>query len=235
MPTYGGGKSRIGKQIFQVIKQTEKDKKWNGDYFEPFCGLIGVGLHFLKEGRNISICDKNKDLMLMWKKLKNGWIPPLECSKDDYEVFKKMESHSAERGFVGIGCAYSGIYFAGYRQNTTYYLKLLHKGLLKLVPFLHKADILEAKPYYDFNPTGKTIYCDPPYKNNKLRSEHFKSFDTDKFWNVMRSWSKTNLVIISEYEAPDDFECIWEKDVNSTFNNKCNSYTEKLFIYKGIS
>ena len=45
MPSYGGGKARLGKEISEVIEE-----EWDGLYFEPFCGLLGVGIHFAKEG-----------------------------------------------------------------------------------------------------------------------------------------------------------------------------------------
>ena len=50
----------------------------------------------------------------------------------------------------------------------------------------------------------------------------------------MREWSKDNIVLISEENAPDDFECIWEQEVSRSLNvaNK-TKVTEKLFEYKG--
>ena len=50
--------------------------------------------------------------------------------------------------------------------------------------------------------------------------------------------SKNNVVLISEYNMPDDFECIWEKEskVNFDSNRKSddnkNKRVEKLFIIK---
>ena len=50
--------------------------------------------------------------------------------------------------------------------------------------------------------------------------------------------SKYNIVLISEYNMPPDFECIWSKetivnfDSNRMNNGKDNNRTEKLFICK---
>lgn len=50
--------------------------------------------------------------------------------------------------------------------------------------------------------------------------------------------AKDNIVLISEYQMPDDFECIWKKRVKITFdsnrvsNNKKDLRVEKLFICK---
>lgn len=57
-----------------------------------------------------------------------------------------------------------------------------------------------------------------------------------EFWNYMRKLSKTHTVFISEEKAPDDFECIWSKEVKRVLDvNKSNIQpkVEKLFIYKG--
>ena len=41
------------------------------------------------------------------------------------------------------------------------------------------------------------------------------------------------LVLISEYNAPNDFECIWSKDVTTSLKvHEHENRTEKLFVYK---
>ena len=56
------------------------------------------------------------------------------------------------------------------------------------------------------------IYCDPPYQTTKYDpikyrtdTKYYDIFDNEKFWNIMRLWSKKNHVFISETTAPDDF------------------------------
>lgn len=42
--------------------------------------------------------------------------------------------------------------------------------------------------------------------------------------------SEKNIVLISENEAPDDFECVWKQEVKRTIdNNKRIKAVEKLF------
>lgn len=60
--------------------------------------------------------------------------------------------------------------------------------------------------------SNNVIYCDPPYANTK-QFANSQNFNYDEFWETMRQWSKNNYVLISELEAPDDFICIWQKDV----------------------
>lgn len=50
--------------------------------------------------------------------------------------------------------------------------------------------------------------------------------------------SKNNVVLISEYDMPSDFKCIWSKEVKTLLNNERginndrNKRIEKLFIYE---
>jgi DNA adenine methylase len=233
MPSYGGGKSKIGKEIYKVIQKIEEDKGWDGTYFEPFCGLLGVGIHIAKNRRKVIACDSNQDLILMWKELQKGWIPPAICSREQFNKLKVSNDHSAVRAFMGIACAYSGIFFAGYRPNSSKqnFFHNTRTGLLDMVQYLNKVQFLKAQDYINFNPKGKTIYCDPPYKNNNIQSEHFDNFDHILFWDTMRKWSKNNLVFISEYKAPEDFKVVWSKTVGSVYSTKTKTNTEKLFMY----
>jgi DNA adenine methylase len=237
MPSYGGGKSLTGKEIYKFITEQEDSINWEGDYFEPFCGLLGVGIHAAKDGRAVEACDSNKDLIMMLQKIKTGWLPPMECSREKYEELKQSQIHSPIRGFMGIAGAYSGIFFAGYRpiSNGRDFLKTTRKGLLRMKPHLDKINLIPGKSYKSFNPLGKTIYCDPPYKGNNFKSEHFDKFDHNEFWELMRLWSVNNLVLISEYSAPKDFICVWEKNVKSVYSSKKKEKIEKIFIYKGLN
>jgi len=77
------------------------------------------------------------------------------------------------------------------------------------------------------------VYCDIPYKDT-TQYGICKNFDNDKFWNWARKLSKNNIVLISECQAPNDFESIWEQEVTRTVNNSSrNKSIEKLFVYKG--
>lgn len=50
--------------------------------------------------------------------------------------------------------------------------------------------------------------------------------------------SKDNVVLVSEYNMPDDFTCIWQKETKVNFdsnrksNDEKNKRVEKLYIYK---
>lgn len=78
---------------------------------------------------------------------------------------------------------------------------------------------------------GAVIYCDPPYQGTTKYATD--SFDYDAFWDWCRKMSKDNYVFVSEYNAPDDFECIWSKGVTTSLKvHEHENRTEKLFRYK---
>ena len=39
------------------------------------------------------------------------------------------------------------------------------------------------------------------------------SFNYEKFYEFCRELGKNNYVFISEYYMPNDFECVWSKEV----------------------
>ena len=54
----------------------------------------------------------------------------------------------------------------------------------------------------------------------------------------MREWSQNNVVVISEYSAPEDFRCIWKQNVKLDIrdaNNKKKNRVEKLFSLSDVS
>lgn len=248
MTAYQGGKKRIGKKIHDVIVLVEENLSpfEKLPYFEPFVGMGGVLRHFGKfpEGnlagssgtRELHASDVNTDLIMMWKALKRGWKPPLKCSRKQYETFKNSNKHSADRAFVGFVASYGNNFFNNYRldfSSDRNYLKEGYDGLMKILPDIRNVKFENAS-YDEYDLENFLIYCDPPYKNNKLNSIHFNDFDHKNFWNVMRKWSKNNIVIISESSAPKDFKKIWT--TQSYFNNqyKGKKYADNLYIHENL-
>lgn len=79
------------------------------------------------------------------------------------------------------------------------------------------------------------IYCDPPYRGTtKYKAD---DFPYEEFYQWCRDMSKDNIVLISEYNMPNDFECIWEKQHKTSLGSGVNgkndkNRVEKLFIHK---
>lgn len=107
------------------------------------------------------------------------------------------------------------------------------KNVLKQLPLLEDI-VFKYKPYLDLHiPEGSTVYCDPPYA--KTTSYKTGDFDHTIFWNWVRDVSNHSTAFVSEYNAPDDFKCVWSKEVNNTLVKDTGSKKgiERLFTYKG--
>lgn len=76
------------------------------------------------------------------------------------------------------------------------------------------------------------IYCDPPYLGTTKYST--KDIDHNAFWDWCRKMSKDNYVFVSEYSAPNDFECVWSKETTTSLKvHEHEPRVEKLFRYMG--
>lgn len=235
MASYQGGKQQIGKQLHQAMTDIETlmypNKKLQ--YFEPFMGFCGVLKHFASEyDRKCYATDLNPDIVAMWRAIQNGWKPDGRCSRQKWNRLKESKP-TPERTLYGHCCSFGGQFFNYYLSNRDY-AKSASKSVQKIASCLDNVSIHNAASYSKFNPKNRLVYCDPPYANNKQQNGYFQRFDHDKFWKTMRRWSKNNLVFVSEYEAPDDFICIWEKKRNVKCTKTDTHRTEKLFVHKSI-
>ena len=78
-----------------------------------------------------------------------------------------------------------------------------------------------SKSYNEIECENALIYCDPPY--NETTKYKFGTFDSDAFWQWCRNMTnKCNTVIVSEYNAPSDFKCIWSKETKTDIRTKAN-------------
>ena len=81
---------------------------------------------------------------------------------------------------------------------------------------------------------GYVIYCDIPYKGTTKYAT--TDFPYDEFYKWTNEMSRCNTVLISEYNMPNAYKCIWEKDVKANFDSnratgdEGNIRTEKLFL-----
>ena len=227
---YFGGKQRISTQIVDVLNEYRKD---NQPLVEPFVG----GCNVISKMNGERYCyDINEYLIEMYKAVQNGWIPPTTITKEEYDYIKdNKDENKVLTGFVGIGCSYSGKWFGGYARNKTgrNYCLNAHNSILKQLNDIRDIKF-DCKDYKELEFDDCLIYCDPPYKDT-TKYPIIGEFNTEEFWNVMRNWSKNNTVIISEYEAPYDFECIKEIHTKTDIRNsdgKRENRVERLFMLR---
>ena len=236
---YMGSKNRIAKHILPIIL---KDRKENQYYVEPFVG--GANMIDKVDGLRIGN-DVNKYLIAMWKGLQQNLDRPYHIDKELYSLARTAYNNNDNSifndffiGWIGWMGSYNGRFFdggysghaVGKRDYITEQIKNTESQIVNIqnVQFLSK-DYSEL-----ILPSNSIIYCDIPYKNTKQYSSS-KNFDHDNFWNWAKEKSQDgHEVFISEYNAPDDFECIWEMEVTNSMNTtKTYKPIEKLFKHKG--
>lgn len=140
---------------------------------------------------------------------------------------------------TGFCATYNAKWFGGYagvvntKVGTTrnYYDEAV-RNILKQKEYVEDVDFVNYD-YRDFsNIKSALIYCDPPYANT-TKYGNDKDFDHDEFWDWVRKVSEHNIVLVSEYNAPDDFEIIYEKELTTTLDkNSRKKDTERLFKIK---
>ena len=238
---YLGSKNRLSKELAPIIHSYINDNCKG--YIEPFVG--GANMIDKIKCNNKVGCDINHYLIALLNhvKLTTDDIPE-EITREHYYDVKNNQGNYDEWyvGLIGFCGSFSAKFWGGYATNgntlkyrKTYFNESRNNIIKQSV---NLKDIkFECKDYKDLdNLSGYVIYCDPPYKN-KLGYQ--SNFNHDEFYEWVRKMSVNNIVLVSEYEMPDDFDCIWEKDVlcqvskqNKLKCNNDNKRTEKLFMYK---
>ena len=81
-------------------------------------------------------------------------------------------------------------------------------------------------------PKGSVIYCVPPYQGTTQYGA-VTSFNWEKFWDWCRGQKLFgNKVFISEYAAPDDFDCVFRVETKLDIRIKDGTQpprTERIF------
>jgi DNA adenine methylase len=209
---YIGGKSRIAGKIAEAILSDTPERNC---YLEPF---LGGGAVFAKTAPFFShteASDSCPDLMLMWKRLRDGWIPENYISEQDYNDLRNAQP-SAWRGIAGFGASFGGKWLGGYARGKKEdgtprnYLDETVRNVLKIAPAMKKT-LLYCMDYRLFDPCeGTVVYCDPPYAGTQEYGA-VESFDSDEFWACMDYWRENGAhVYVSEYRAPDNWKVLAE-------------------------
>ena len=242
---YMGSKSRITKDIVPIIQKYINDNEITS-YIEPFCG--GANVIDKIKCKNRIASDINLYLIALLKRVQNKEELYDDVPKELYDKVRASYNNKDnsfenwEYGNIGFLASYNGRFFDGGYAKSGY--ENLKNGSQRYRDYYNEAknNILSQNlqgiifindDYRNLEANNSVIYCDPPYENQKQYANSLH-FDYDEFWNYMRRWSKNNIVIISELNAPEDFECIWEKSVSRSIKSTDKSRdTEKLFTYKG--
>ena len=233
---YMGSKARHAKHIVPFLMDGHDQDSW---YIEPFMG--GGNMLSNVPAKHKWGNDTAEYAVALLEAVANGWEPPETLTLQEYKAVKgNPENYKKEYvGFVAHCCSYGGVKFGSYARNKP------SEGDNSTVPAqqykaLKKQEVgligtkFTCMSYLDLEiPDGSTVYLDPPYAST---TGYGGEFDHEQFWQWASCLSKRCRVFVSEYSAPDEWKCIWEKTVSKYVTKKDGKYdkaTEKLFIYPG--
>lgn len=234
---YMGSKARIAKHILPIIL---KDRKPGQCYVEPFVG--GANMIDKVDGWRIG-ADSNKSVVDALVFIRDNVTPKnnSEYTESDYKVdsaaARAGEEISGLSSYALIAFSFGAKFIGGWSRGKNSkgeqrdYVAEQHKASEKQKPLLQSVNLISCS-YSDLViPPKSIIYCDPPYAGT---TKYKDDFDHTEFWEWCREKVKEgHKVFISEYNAPDDFVCVWQKEINSGLDvKKSKKGVEKLFIHK---
>lgn len=244
---YMGSKNRIAKYIVPILQECI-DKNNIEIYVESCVG--GANIIDKINCKTKIGTDNNPYLIALLKFARDNYNKenafPLDIDKELYskvrESYNKQTNEYSDyyKGLVGFLASRNGRFFdGGYATPlpTRNWYDEAKRNLLKQAPSLKgiKFATQDYLYYKDKNIRNCLFYLDPPYKDTKSY-KFAKDFNHEEFWQFARDISKDNYVFISELEAPDDFECIYEQEIKRGIQKKKGvdkvKSVEKLFIYK---
>ncbi len=240
---YMGSKARFTKEILPIILKDRKTEQW---YVEPFAG----GMNVICEVKGNRLAnDKNHHLIEMWKWVVNNGVPIKsdEITKELYDFARDIYNGREEKtlsdaivGWIGwMGSANGRFFDGGYsgKSNTKIgtvrdYIKEAISNIEKQLPKMIGVQF-ESKDYTELEiPANSIIYCDIPYQGTKQYSTS-KDFNHSNFWNWCREKAKQgHTIFVSEYNAPTDFECVWQKEAKSSLSANGKIGGSKLSVEK---
>jgi len=230
---YMGSKNRIAKHILPIIL---KDRKEGQCYVETMVG--GANLIDKVDGWRIG-CDFNEPLIACLDAMSKGWLPQENVSEEFFNKVKADNSIVDLRtlGYIGTQLTFGAMWFSGYRkdkQGVRDYSDEAFRHIKKQAPKIKGIDFVFSS-YADLEiPSNSIVYCDPPYKGTAKYKQNEVEFDHELFFEWCREKCKEgHQVFISEYNAPDDFVCVWQKEIQSGLNtNSTKKGVEKLFVHE---
>lgn len=239
-----GSKNKYAKYIVPIL-QKEIDTKQATIYIEPFVGGANI-IDKIKCKERFGF-DRSDTLIALLNAAATDFSTiPLDGNREMWDKGKdyvKKGIMPSDMTLVDIGAMEffasfcSGGFPRGYAKNTSKrnYYQEGYRNLQKQAKDL-KDIIFKCQNYWDLDPniSNAIIYCDPPYQGTKQYGyANQPKMDYTHFWNWIRQISQQNSVFISEQNAPEDFEVIWELEVRRTANMENNfKAIERLFKLK---
>ena len=233
---YMGSKNRIAKHILPIMLAERKPDQW---WVEPFVG--GANMIDKVDGKRIG-ADSNEFLIKALRLIRDEptAIPDL-ITEEDYQKAKDEMVLNGLTGFIGFAMSFGGKWFGGYRRDVAG-----TKGCIENMETqtrrskqsaINQSKDLKGVKFINSDyrsldlPPNSLIYCDPPYEGTTKYKDGFNHTD---FWQWCREKAtEGHIVFVSEYNAPSDFECLWQKELATTISKQEGKKDiEKLFRWK---
>ena len=242
---YQGSKRSIAKHIKALIENNLLEGQ---PYVEPFGG--GMNSFSLIESDFKVALDINPYVISMWMEVRHGsFKAPRSLTQEEYEDMKTDCLNRTGKykpsllGYVGNACSYGGGWWNGYakynpKKNEDHILEAANGFEKHIREFKNlRGSFFVHSDYRSYRYCPESfIYCDPPYAETKRYNKN--GFDNEAFWEWCRQMVKDgHKVMVSEYTAPSDFICIWQKErkdgMGTTFSGgKQNTKIEKVFVHQ---
>lgn len=229
---YMGSKNRIAKFILPIML-AEAEKQGLTTWVEPFVGganiidkvpssfkRVGYDLNPHTIAALIAIRDMVDQL-------------PESVSEQEYKSYKGAEPNPIT-SWVRFECSFGNKFENGYSRakDGKNYAAIGMRAGKKQSPNLQGVHLLNQSYDSIVFRESNLIYCDPPYQGTT--GYKTGAFDHDKFFDWCRQKkAEGHAVFVSEYQAPDDFELVWQGEIKTNFASTRKGAThtavEKLF------
>ena len=236
---YMGSKNRIAKFILPIML-ADAEKQGLKTFVDCFVGGGNIIDKVPSSFKRIGY-DLNPHVIEAMKTIRdNPHSLPDTLAEEEYRNIKGTDPHPIN-SFLRFVCSFGSRFDEGYARtyNPDGSLKS-HAAMGKRSAIKQSANlqgvIFEKLSYEQVEFTEPSlIYCDIPYKGTKwYRANLVPKFDHDKFFDWCRQKkAEGHTVFVSEYNAPDDFEVVWQGEVKTNFASTRKAAThvavEKLF------
>ena len=229
---YVGGKSKLAKTIAQMVRHHAHEQGFRA-YLEPFCG--GLSVTSAVQGIARTACDNHAPLISLYRAVQLGWRPPEQVTREQYDSLKASDQDTPLRTFVGYAGSFRGIWWGGYFKGTA--LRSASRSLVRKIKACR--DVRFAHSHFDrHEPVRAVVYCDPPYAGVvTVRRQVYPgiegTWEAAPFWAAARRWSEAgNVVLVSEYHAPEDFKCVWSGHVPVGLGSNDTDAREALYLHE---
>ena len=228
---YMGSKNRIAKHILPIML-AEAEKHGITTWVEPFVGGANM-LDKVPESYTRIGYDLNEHTIAAMLGIRDfvNELPSI-VTKEHYNNVKGTEPHPIN-SWVRYECSFGSKLDNGYASNSEgrNYAEKGKNLALKQSQKIQSVEFICAS-YKDVKVTDSLIYCDPPYQGTT--GYKTGAFNHEEFFQWCRDMkAKGNIVFVSEYNAPDDFELVWQGEIKTNFSSTRETAThnavEKLF------